>query len=541
MGFWHFDLLVGPLFSGPSPGCRPQWRCLGHIERRPFTSTLLLPHYFLKPFPRNRLLGSTSRRRMMAFDNLPPELSMTILELLESTTDLYSVISASPNALRVFEASSERVLLTVTQRRMNPQSLRHAIATIGIPSVRRNRPESLRFKPLWKFLDRYFSSDPEASIDIRLGPGNARALATIHAHVRRHIRRYADQTCVQLSGPKHGTGLDETRQHTADSGQRLSSTELIRLERGFYRYELYCRVFPAEPGNALQSRSSAIEQFEHFIKHLKPWEVEEIVCVHEYFVYHLGTIVDDLESQLVTRFLANASQESPGSDAQQSAYYGDLNMRKMTLFSTQFRKSSLHNLGYIAACGLNFMDNVFHAATSAERLDLLRSHGPGWRDLLADALYRGARETPHSPISRDFKRDDPSLPNLGYLKYAPDVTTIYLQILEEDLDLLPIRLLGYVFWDSDRLEKPRARSILEQGQDMPTTELHRRFDRSKQPSAEARLDGFRVRQEVMDDLVQDYSSTLEFFSSSDELEEVEDSGHTRHGPCESDASDDSES
>ncbi|KAG9254079.1 uncharacterized protein F5Z01DRAFT_636741 [Emericellopsis atlantica] len=440
----------------------------------------------------------------MAVDTLPPELLMRILELLESTADLYSVISASPAALRIFETASERVLLTVTRRRIHPQSLRHAVATISVPSV--------NFKPPWNVLDRYFSSGSEPSEDALLAPGKARALATLHAHVCRHIRRYADQTCAQLSGP------------ATDGGQQLSSTELTRLERGFYRYELYCRVFPAEPGNALQSRSSAREQFERFIKRLEPWEMEEIVCIHQYFVYHLGTIVDDLESQLVTRFLANACREPPVGDAQQVLYYDELDMREMTLFSTEARKDSPHNLGYIAASGLAFMNSVFHATTSTERLDLIRSHGPGTRELLADALYRGAEEIPHPPISRDFSGDDPSLPNLGYLQYAPDVTTIYMQIREDDIRWLPMRLLGYVFWDSDRLENPLARSVMEQGQGMSMRELRQRFDRSKQPSAEARLDGFRVRRDVMDDLVRDYASTLVLFPPIDEVEEVEHPG-----------------
>lgn len=457
----------------------------------------------------------------MAFETLPPELLMLILQLLESTADLYSIISASPAALGVFETAAERVLVTVTRRRISPQSLRHAVATISVPSVNMKRSECSRFKSLWKFLDGYFRSGPESSQDILLAPGKARALATLHAHVCRHIRRYADRTCAQLTDPAHKQVLDKTQQHAIEGNQRLSSTELTRLERGFYRYELYCRVFPVEPGNALQSRSSALEQFDYFIRRLEPWEMEEIVCIHEYFIYHLGIIVDDLEDQLVDRFLGNARRDSEIDDAPQLSQYDGLAIRDMMLFSRDFRKNSPHNLGYIAASGLRSMNRVFHATTSTERLDLIRSHGPGTRDLLADALYRGAREVPHPLISRDFGRDHASLPNFGYVKYAPDVTTIYIQIRKNNIHWLPMRLLGYVFWDSDRLEKPLAQSIMVESQNMSQEELRKRFDRSKQPSAEARLKGFRVKREVMDDLVQDYASTLVLFLSSDEEVETE--------------------
>lgn len=131
------------------------------------------------------------------------------------------------------------------------------------------------------------------------------------------------------------------------------------------------------------------------------------------------------------------------------------------------------------------------------------------------------KKIPHRPISRDFSRDGPSLPNLGYLKY---VTTIWMQIREANICNLPMKLLGYVFWDSERLEKPLARSIMAQGQGIPMSELCQRFDCSKQPSAEARLRGSRVRREVMDDLARDYSSTLVLFPDIDEVEALERSG-----------------
>ncbi|PCD46648.1 hypothetical protein AU210_002049 [Fusarium oxysporum f. sp. radicis-cucumerinum] len=92
---------------------------------------------------------------------------------------------------------------------------------------------------------------------------------------------------------------------SVDSGFEGELTEEQKEKRAFLRFEIYCRVFPADGSVPLETVSandefSSIEQFDLFISRLSPWEVEEIACVELYVTLMIRDYIDELESQFMS-------------------------------------------------------------------------------------------------------------------------------------------------------------------------------------------------------------------------------------------------
>ncbi|RBR21893.1 uncharacterized protein FIESC28_04736 [Fusarium coffeatum] len=64
----------------------------------------------------------------------------------------------------------------------------------------------------------------------------------------------------------------------------LSHTEMKRILRGFYRYQLFCKVFGVKgrPEQHIQPYVSEDEKLELFLGIYEPWETEEVLCVYDF-------------------------------------------------------------------------------------------------------------------------------------------------------------------------------------------------------------------------------------------------------------------
>jgi hypothetical protein len=73
----------------------------------------------------------------------------------------------------------------------------------------------------------------------------------------------------------------------------LSATELSRLSRAIYRYQLYCNLFGQGPeGYRRVPRLESGQQLDLFFCIFKPWEIEEIYCIYILLKDTYGDILD---------------------------------------------------------------------------------------------------------------------------------------------------------------------------------------------------------------------------------------------------------
>lgn len=131
----------------------------------------------------------------------------------------------------------------------------------------------------WNFqqIDRLFKSY-HSGTDIFLRTCNlskALELARFYRIVQGFSKRLADQAMRSTSKkyPKGGPIWVATQK------------ELVRIERAFYRFELYCVFFGNREARLIQPGAGQREAWVRFA----PWEIEQLACVYEHVLLELSS------------------------------------------------------------------------------------------------------------------------------------------------------------------------------------------------------------------------------------------------------------
>lgn len=230
-------------------------------------------------------------------DRLSPELLLLVQKSLDSLADLHALIAASPSSLRTFETYRNHVLSTVLKHAISFAALPSALAILQLKDLDLRGPQYRQQvvpRPITTLLDTCFSgtSDPFPEDE-----SSFTRLRHLYVRAMKFADDYATRALQVLSEGDDVVDKVNVRDRAA---LRLSPTERGRLLRAFFRFDLYCRIF--KPQNAYD----AAAQRDVFLLKLRPFEVEELTCVHHYFSTVVGKLVDQLEDQFVEEVLAAA-------------------------------------------------------------------------------------------------------------------------------------------------------------------------------------------------------------------------------------------
>ncbi|MCJ1402995.1 hypothetical protein MMC11_006217 [Xylographa trunciseda] len=247
----------------------------------------------------------------------------------------------------------------------------------------------------------------------------------------------------------------------------FSSTERRRIERAFYRFELYCNLFRERKYG--DDRFSPEEQRDIFFASYTPWENEQLACIHDYLFDRLS----------IRAFRVMTLTEIAFNDvAEHDIYWGEW---YIPYFDDWDSPENFHKEGYLSL-GLSYLHKIVTAETYEQRYDLispvLRSND--------NFLYEG--------LQTQGEDDGQPLP-----EYGNDAGQIYVDALlpgSEDFgpvrawqwahadssreryyfrdDQRVLRQSGYVMWDMSRISDwielrwdsyPQLRSQIDDGED----------------------------------------------------------------------------
>lgn len=102
----------------------------------------------------------------------------------------------------------------------------------------------------------------------------------IYKHAQYFAADFASSACSEMYPLNSGNG-DQTVPPPP------SASEIHRMERNFFRFELYCNIF-RNYKTVNEKRFSPEEQREVFLKQFPPWEVEQLVCVRDYLLRYIA-------------------------------------------------------------------------------------------------------------------------------------------------------------------------------------------------------------------------------------------------------------
>lgn len=225
-------------------------------------------------------------------------------------------------------------------------------------------------------------------------------------------------------------------------------------------------------------------QLAEFLSSFNPWEVEEIRCVHDYMLKRLDLVTEQLEDEFIQSIVDADQKIAKNEDLAQQASesvearliciskilhpQGSEHTHCLGLSQSLFEEGrpedyfSIHSKSFqgrqmeaLASLGAPFMQS-FIEGSSKTKLDLIYKYRGTWcyplDESLQDSFFpEGPLRTAPGNQVTTFERDSIQCPNKAWIWAKQNNAGLergYYRPCDRDL-----RALGFVFWDSDRLEK----------------------------------------------------------------------------------------
>ena len=392
-------------------------------------------------------------------EKLPPEIKLLLFSKISDVSGLRALVLASPAYHNVYRNHRKDVLMQVVRSAMiESQAIDCFMAA---QSARLNFAVSDRVAMVHQLIAEYqrrrlASSDSVG--DMPLDFALAISIARIFHVVQHLVSDYISE--IKQMHISEGTGTV--------ANQSLSLTEHTRLERAFFRYEIFCNCFRRQaPALSRQGhiRSSSLiksdldyEQIAHLYFPLFPnaWEVEEIGCIREYMLLKYTSLFEIHKDETASPMSSFSSLSMrPFSTASSSS-------RPTTpsspLQATPGNHSTMVNKEHLMYLGLPFLHELLNTSSPSMQLSLLQTNflPPNIDESLSRVFYQQPYDWAYQSGEYDdyqtgkpliFVEDRIDKPNAGWTWKAGDKTDLFYYTDDR------LREIGFVFWDRPRLEE----------------------------------------------------------------------------------------
>ncbi|MCJ1431059.1 hypothetical protein MMC27_000409 [Xylographa pallens] len=474
-------------------------------------------------------------------DTLAPELVYLILQEMATPTDLSALIHASAPFYRTFLLWRSTTLANVLRNAIHPDVLFDALAVLKAPEVKELQYQSddARLKANVEFLEGYSSTRESTCYGDLRDLAVSIPLCRLYSSLDHFITDFSRKALNALSGRP---GLDALSHLLGGCDEletsqipNLLNTERARLHRAFFRFELCQRLFSwvgGLPGYLTLSRQ--VNESNLLLALLPPWEVEEVVCIHQYLTRVLENVFDEVEDEFVAAVLRESDENlshigeagslysdtatsTPVSESMSTHHdfkesFQDYLARMdrsgldhgLEFFGDNWKWKHTYRIDYLRAQGLQFLDD-FIKLDKQDQTELCASvpsryelwckqvfHVVPVQDRLLQREINGERTGLESSLGGENIKDC----NKGWLWAAGYQATVRYNIAAN----CDLRRFGYVFWDSKRLEECGLLETICKPEEVVSndpTMLPRLLGR---PSATVRLRGRKFQPQIFERL-----------------------------------------
>lgn len=468
---------------------------------------------------------------------MPVEIIFLIFESA-SSPDLLHLILASRRYHQIFSAAPKR-LIAASLKNSVPEQLwadfcaaRHVQINFG-PVLDRNLLAADRAK-VQAFIRQYFN--PSLKFELSTSPGEFLVAHKLHHRVSHFISDFTrkaykealdiadnatDITCRSM----HANFVGDKDQDNTSISEGISASEKLRLYRAFLRFEIYATLFrPAQSWDEL-TRYSGQAQFRWFLRNLTASEVEEITCIHQYFSDIITAILSEMhqefEAEIISLDIKASQNMIKGSKWRGLSCLFDSGLY---LFSQDFQDKSSQAIGSMTSSGLPYLFK-FLQSDKDTRYKLLRRNSFRKPAFLLEAL--SASPLPASMLkvlSDDEELQESILEALSAETPRGSLLKVMCAGFAEDrynhgfseaaehgylsadggMQTTACRRLGYVFWDSNRLQtSPIQEALLRAKSTECQCQLATATKLSARRSPGENLQNVRLPEEYFDTLIDD--------------------------------------
>ncbi|VUC28223.1 unnamed protein product [Clonostachys rosea] len=213
-----------------------------------------------------------------ALSIMPTELRHEILTHCPDPLTLRSLALSCKAFYATFSASQDKIITAVVSGFIHP-SVQHA-ASAAVAASKLPAGDLATFR---RFKDEHLKPQQVApdSLTCAWSMSDSLLLAPLHDHVKYLADDIFQELLGRLPYPEAGGSMA-----SEPNDSRPSATELHRLQRAIYIFQMFCHLFDREP-NYRQSNannSQPIDVWRACYPKLAQYEVHQQVCLHEYFV-----------------------------------------------------------------------------------------------------------------------------------------------------------------------------------------------------------------------------------------------------------------
>jgi hypothetical protein len=386
-------------------------------------------------------------------EGLASELTLLILVEVDCEQSLYNLIRASRRCYHVFLTNKGKVLQSVLARKLSAEVIPYAVAVIAAAEASRHEITGhriIKLIELWRQFDYSTHVLPLNFLVPILG---------LHRCVDHFVQEFADHVVPKLQQYAAASGnppnLSFDARASSVSPVSLSAVERTRLQRAFYHFQIYGRLFgsnPALTGAHIRSFSnqvvsySATLQYRLYLLKFPLWQVEELACIRQYLVSRIVPIFFSLEDEFVKTVLSSTH------DTLQRQVDFD---HEDFFFSRKNKEGGqTHGIEKLLSKGIPFLRRLFESE-GQERLNMVIYNVRPSHDFLGKSLRLAAsraRMVGDAQVSKTngsvpiFSQDSPDQPNEAWI-WSEDYR-LSSTFSSRGCD---IRDWGYVFWDHNRL------------------------------------------------------------------------------------------
>lgn len=391
------------------------------------------------------------------FQSLPAEVLTIILHDVATHRELVNLMIASSAAYRVFQGCPELLLRGRAESAFPSALLRDVAALYNAKTLFRpirTLDEQLLAPQIAKaFLDDYFNpaiefecptSKPGWLWILRLSDiihqfSDTFALSAIRES--RALRRCLNFPFIYDS---------EEVTHVAN----ISGTERFRLCRAFLRLEIYCTVFRVPRRRNEREWYTPRMPAPFFLNKLEEWEVEEMICLHEYYTSILSSIMyGTLQNfgQALDKARENCIEET----GVELGNLFDLRRTRLSIY-TRFEAATMDTrIRAMASLGLEFL---FQLSQQERRIQFKMVRNRFfWKNrfyTIACCVSRYDPRPPSSPAWCLGSIKNPEVASPGYSRYRRSEWELNPFGIDSTQKAHPFRAMGTVFWDARTLDSP---------------------------------------------------------------------------------------
>lgn len=446
----------------------------------------------------------------MGLDTLSTEILLTILELLPPL-DVFCAVRASPTIYRTFIAYKSHLLNHTLRETIHPACRADAYTALDAQNISRLIKSGEPIAKVKLECFSIFSSDRtrrrQNHDEFKIDNPKLDTLFRLHVSIERLIDSYCHWTIANLSSREKPTPLQTT---TAHRRANLSSTERGRLQRAFYRCEIYTRfqrvLHMLDKGAALNFSQIVLS----FVSQFTLYEFEELVSVQQFLAQFIRSLCEKVEDDLFSHVTSGSVDAGVDKDLSTNASTKACNVGKLldecglSFFTKSYR--DIYHSGHVKlliSCGLPYIMSLSLMKPQVLKHALLKSDMDSRGSTATDFFSQGGLDIDSCDEKQkgvllrgelvDITHDKIDSPNLGWVWGSS-----FQDFVKPDSPaMFDLRDQGYVFWDKERLQesglvsKPYVVSVganyFPAGHHGPFVSL----------SVEERLDGLELNPEVL--------------------------------------------